>query len=81
MEDLSSEKVLLDLSNVKFIDSSGLGALIGINRRLINNRQSLALIGASERIKPTLELVQLQKIIPIFDSLEIAATANWVCED
>lgn len=55
----------LDLSAVTFIDSSGLGAILGRYKRLSQAERRMAIFGASPQVRRILELSGLLKIIPL----------------
>ncbi|MGB0465904.1 MAG: STAS domain-containing protein [Pontibacterium sp.] len=67
-----SDTLLLDLSNIRFIDSSGLGLLVGLKRSLAPS-QRCALIGMHQ--PGLLELMQVTRMDQIFlitDNLQSA---------
>jgi len=55
----------LDLSAVTFIDSSGLGAILGRYKRISQAQRRMAILGASPQVRRILELSGLLKIIPL----------------
>lgn len=57
-------KIVIDLEKVEWMNSSGLGILIGAIQTLKNNDGSLCLIHVSDRIK---ELLKITKLINVFD--------------
>lgn len=67
-----TNNVVLDLSQLKFIDSSGLGAFLSVLRTLhtIGGELKLACMGKS--IRTIFELVSMHKIFEIFNSTEDA---------
>jgi anti-sigma B factor antagonist len=58
-------KVLRDLSQVPFIDSSGIGELVAAKRRADDQGISLKLIRIEERVAKTL---RLGMILPLFET-------------
>jgi anti-sigma B factor antagonist len=58
-------EVVLDLSGVSFIDSSGLGALVGCWRRVKNAGATLIMANPGEDVRMTLEITGLDQILPI----------------
>lgn len=77
IDQLSTEKILLDLSHLQFVDSTGLGAIIGLNKRLLEKGQCLALISANQQIKSVFELVKMHKIISLFNNFDDAIAQSW----
>jgi anti-sigma B factor antagonist len=66
--------IILDLSEVNFIDSSGLGALIGSLKAMGNDRE-FALCGARDAVVNMLKLTRMDKVFRIFGTPEEAASA------
>jgi anti-sigma B factor antagonist len=69
-------KVIIDLMNVEWMNSSGLGILIGAATLLRNNNGQLRLINVSERIQNLLRITKLSGIFETSNSLE-EATASF----
>jgi anti-sigma B factor antagonist len=65
---------VLDLSEVTFIDSSGLGALIA-SLKVIGDGGELALCGARENVANMFKLTRMNKVFRMFDNSEEAAVA------
>jgi anti-sigma B factor antagonist len=68
-------KVVIDLMNVEWMNSSGLGILIGAATLLRNNNGQLRLINVSERIQNLLRITKLSGIFETSKSLEEATTS------
>lgn len=64
--------VLVDLNEAAYVDSSGLGALVSLNRRLHDGGGELRLIGLNEDLKSLFELTRLDTLFPIYSSREEA---------
>jgi len=60
-------EVVVDLSGLVFIDSSGLGTLVGSWRRAKNAGVALSVANPTEDIRTTLEITGLDQILPITD--------------
>lgn len=67
--------LILDLSDVTFIDSSGLAAIIEYFRDAVDHQGVLCLAGLNESLQTTFEIVKLDKVIPIFPSVAEAKAA------
>lgn len=66
--------LVLDLSDVTFIDSSGLGALIG-SLKAVGSDGELALCGACETVASMFKLTRMNKVFRMFDGPEQAVAA------
>lgn len=65
--------VVLNLSKVEYLDSTGLGVLIGSLKRLKENEGNLVIVSPSVRIMRVFEITGLFKIFHIYQNLEEAA--------
>ena len=68
------KNLLIDLTDVRFIDSSGLGALVSGFKNAISNQGNLKLSGLQPQVKSMFELTRLHRVFEIFptppDALE-----------
>ncbi|ADG82507.1 anti-sigma-factor antagonist [Thermincola ferriacetica] len=69
------KNVVLDLSDVGFIDSSGLGVILGRYKRISQLGGKMAIIGAQPQVNRILELSGIQKIIDCYSAEEEALQA------
>ena len=79
MQDLAAKgsvHLIADLSRVDFIDSTGLGVLIGGLKVLREHDGSLTLVISTRRILRVLELTGLTKVFPPQPSVPAAITAD-----
>jgi anti-sigma B factor antagonist len=68
-------KIVIDLDKVEWMNSSGLGILIGAVTLLKNNKGDLRLVNVSDRIKNLLKITKLESVLVRCNSLEEAAAA------
>jgi anti-sigma B factor antagonist len=68
-------KVVLDLSKLRFLDSSGLGAFLSCLRKLTAKGGDLKLCGVSKQVRTVIELVRMHRILDIKDTREQAVRA------
>ncbi len=61
-------KIVVDLEKVAFMDSSGLGVLVGGLKRVRSHDGSISLICSQENILKIFRITGLVKIFPIFDN-------------
>lgn len=67
--DAGQVDLVLDLGNVEFLDSTGLGVLVGALNRVRAHDGSLALVLTQERILKIFEITGLRKVFPIHPSV------------
>ena len=70
--------VIVNLSKVEYLDSTGLGVLIGGLKRLREAGGNLALVGPGLRIQRIFEINGLNKIFDIYPTEEQAAAKEGV---
>jgi anti-sigma B factor antagonist len=59
-------KVVIDMAEVRFIDSSGLGAMLSCLRQLGGKGGDLKLCGLSRSVRAAFELVRLHRVLDIY---------------
>jgi anti-sigma B factor antagonist len=69
----SSPRVVIDLSEVVFIDSTGLNALVGGIRRIHECGGHVAVSSSSPQVLRLLTLTGFEKIVPLADTVGEAA--------
>lgn len=67
--------LLIDLSAVKFLDSSGLGALVRAMTTSQNEGGQTKLLGAGPQVRKLLEMTKLDSVFEMYDDLETAASS------
>lgn len=66
------KKCIVDLSQVRYISSSGIGVLITILTKMRNADGEVYLTSPSEHVKKLLIITKLNNIFTVFDTLEEA---------
>lgn len=64
--------LVLDLQTVKFVDSSGLGAMVSGFKNASSRNGSLKLAGLQLQVKSMFELTRLHRVFEIFPTLDEA---------
>ena len=64
--------VILDLDSVGFLDSTGLGVIVGCLKRARSHDRDLQLVCTNRPILKVLEITGLTKVFTIHDSVEAA---------
>ena len=66
--------LVLDLSQLSFLDSTGLGVMVGALKRVRTNNGELALVCSESRILKVFEITGLTKVFPMHRTLaDVAA--------
>ena len=71
----ANAKLVLDLSRLRFVDSSGLGAFISCLRKLNAKGGDLKLCGMSKQVRAVFELVRMHRVFDILVTKEDAVRA------
>jgi anti-sigma B factor antagonist len=73
--------VILDLTDLEYIDSTTLGVLVGALHRFKSQNRELALVHPRERIAALLRVANLDSLFRIFESVSDAIAAFEQGED
>jgi anti-sigma B factor antagonist len=67
-----SRKIVINLSNVDYIDSSGVGELVSAYTSAANSGAQLALLGLTKKIR---EMLAITKLLTVFETFEYEEAA------
>lgn len=67
----NSSSVVIDLSNIDFLDSSGLGALVQTAKQCNSAKRSFIVVG-NARVIQTIKLVRLEEFLHLVPDLNTA---------
>ena len=67
--------IVVDMEKVDFLDSTGLGVLVGGLKRVRDREGSMKLVATQYRILKIFDITGLSKVFPIFDSLDKALSS------
>lgn len=68
-------QIVIDLGGVEFLDSTGLGVLVGGLKRVRSHEGDLRLVCTQNRILKVFEITGLTTVFSIFDSVDAATAA------
>jgi len=68
--------ILIQLGNVRFIDSSGLGALLSGNKNIAAKSGKFALINIQKQVLSMFELTRLNRVFEIYADLNEAFSSE-----
>ena len=72
LSDDGQHYLVAELSGLKFLDSSGLGVLVGATKRATAGGGALCVAGASDRVVKVLRITGLMRVMPAFPGLQEA---------
>jgi anti-sigma B factor antagonist len=73
--DVKTAPVILDLSDLTFCDSTGLGSFVALHRQAAAAGTTIALAGPRKRVADLLQISGINQVVPVFESVaEAVAT-------
>jgi anti-sigma B factor antagonist len=67
--DAGARKMILDLSAVNYIDSSGIGMLVACAGQLEQSSGRMRIVGASGAVAKAFEIVHMERIAPLDETI------------
>jgi anti-sigma B factor antagonist len=71
----TAEQVILDFTNVPFMDSAGLGSLVGAYVAAQRTHRKLAVAGANTQVKALIDMTQVGTLIKCYEDVAAAQAA------
>jgi len=71
----SSRDLILDLTRVPYIDSAGMGALVGAYVTRQKDGRRLALAGVTERVRNAMQVTRVEQFFQFYDTVEAAQSS------
>ena len=68
--------VIIDFSGINFIDSTGIGELVGYLGRFRSFNRALVLVNPSDRIRKLLRVAKLDSLFPTYETVDAAMAAE-----
>lgn len=72
----TSRSLIIDFTNVPYVDSAGIGAMVGAYVTRQQGGRSLALVGVSDRVHNALKVTRVEQFFRFFDSVSAAEQAS-----
>ena len=72
----SARALIIDLTNVPYVDSAGIGSLVGAYVTHQKDGRSLALVGVSDRVHNALQVTRVDHFFRFFNTPEDAESAT-----
>lgn len=71
-----SYRLIVNLERVEFMDSTGIGVLVGGLKRIREHDGVFALAGPTDPVKRVLSITSLNKVFPIHESVDEAVSGS-----
>ena len=69
------KNIIFDFKNIRFMDSSGIGVIIGRYKKISNDGGKVSVINVNARVKKIFDLSGMNKIVSIYDTNEEAISS------
>ena len=67
-----ADGLLFDLQNLRYLDSSGINALVNVHQALAPSGRRIALVGPSPNVRRILSVLHLEDLMPVFPNVDEA---------
>jgi anti-sigma B factor antagonist len=71
----TAKPIVLDVTAVPYMDSAGLGSVLGMLASCQRIKRGFGLVGVTPRIRTLFQVTHVDGLLPCFDSLESAESA------
>lgn len=75
LDSKSVKNIVFDFKNIRFMDSSGIGVIIGRYKKISNEGGKVSVVNVNDRVKKIFNLSGMNKIINIYDTYEEVASS------
>lgn len=70
------KRIIIDLSNVKWMDSTGIGMLVTYAYKTTRTKQEVKIVGVGAKIKEAIRALRVDNVLDIYEDSP-AALASW----
>lgn len=70
-----SRELILDMTGVPYIDSAGIGALVGAYVNHSKEKRGLVLVGVNDRVLTSLKVTRVEQFFRLFGTVEAVGQA------
>jgi anti-sigma B factor antagonist len=67
-----NSRIIIDMSQVSFIDSTGLGVLVGALKKAISREGDIRLVSPTEEVRMLMELTRVDRVFLVYSNQELA---------
>lgn len=72
----TSPTLILDLTGVPYMDSAGIGALVGAYVTHQKDGRHLALVGVTDRVRSAMQITRVEQFFHLYDTVAAAEAAT-----
>jgi anti-sigma B factor antagonist len=72
----TSRHLILDLTEVPYIDSAGIGALVGAYVNHQKDGRSLGLVGVTKRVRDAMQVTRVEQFFQFYETVAAASAAS-----
>lgn len=72
----TARTLILDLTLVAYVDSAGIGALVGAYVTHQRDGRSLSLAGVTQRVRNTMQITRVEQFFQFYETLAAAQSAS-----
>ena len=69
------KNIIFDFENINFMDSSGIGVIIGRYKKISSEKGKVSVININSRVKKVFDLSGMNKIINVYSTYEEALSS------
>jgi anti-sigma B factor antagonist len=71
----TAKAIILDFSQVPYVDSAGVGAIVNAHVSCVNSGRRLILVAVQDRIRTLMKVTRVDEVLSVFPSLPEAQAA------
>ena len=72
----TAKTLILDFSQVPYVDSAGVGAIVNAHVSCINSGRRLLLVAVADRIRTLMKVTKVEQVLAIFPTLQEAQASK-----
>jgi anti-sigma B factor antagonist len=77
---LGQSRIVIDLSGVDFLDSTGLGVIVGVLKRARTHGGDLVVAGAEDHVRKVFDITRISDVVAMYDTADDACAAFGASE-
>lgn len=70
-----TKEIVLNMEDVSYVDSAGLGELVGLYTTVANRGGSLKLLNLQSKMRNLMEITKLYTVFPVFENEKVSVSS------